>query len=90
MFLKVFDYSILYFPQYWGYRTDYIQCKVMLYNIKISVTRNGKCETVLCIVRQLALPLYTTKRELMSEATDVSSHWVHDSLSIISARNRLV
>ena len=31
-----------------------------------------KCEAVLCIVRQLALSLYTTKRELMSEATAVS------------------
>ena len=43
----------------------------MLYNNKKNVTNNGKCEAVLCIIRQLALPLYTTKRELMSEATDV-------------------
>ena len=31
-----------------------------------------KCEAVLCIVRQLALLLYTNKRELMSETTAVS------------------
>ena len=44
----------------------------MLYNNKINVTNNGKCEAVLCIVIQLALTLYTTKRELMSDATDVN------------------
>jgi len=33
--------SILYFPIYWGYGTGYIQCKNMLYSIKISVTNNG-------------------------------------------------